>query len=120
VTAPPVAHHLDLPSVRLLPAAGSPTRRVGADRARRFGQPAGRAAPRAVRPALDETLAAEPGLDRELTLAARDLAARAYPAERVTGRQSARWIDHHARDQHHARWWRCTSSTCGFRTTAWR
>jgi hypothetical protein len=102
VTAPPVAHHLDLPSVRLLPAAGladaapwAPTALDDSDslpavlRRVLFDRP------------LDETLAAEPGLDRELTLAARDLAARAYPPERVTARQSARWIDHHARDQHH-------------------
>jgi hypothetical protein len=93
---------LDLPSVRLLPAAGladaapwAPTALDDSDslpavlRRVLFDRP------------LDETLAAEPGLDRELTVAARDLAARAYPAERVTGRQSARWIDHHARDQHH-------------------
>jgi hypothetical protein len=99
--APPAVHHLELPAVRLLPSA------TGSDRA-----PAAAtlddsdALPAVLRRVLfdrplDDTLAEEPGLERELVAAARDLAARAYPAGRVTARQSDRWIDHHARDQHH-------------------
>jgi hypothetical protein len=49
---------------------------------------------------LDETLARRPGLERQLRTAATELAARAYPEHRTTARQSDRWIDHEARDQH--------------------
>ena len=99
--APPAVHHLELPAVRLLPSA------TGSDRAPAAATLDDSDALSAVlrrvlfdRP-LDDTLAEEPGLERELVAAARDLAARAYPAGRVTARQSDRWIDHHARDQHH-------------------
>ena len=50
---------------------------------------------------LDDTLASEHGLESRLLDGVRAIAARAYPATRVTSRQSERWIDHEARDLHH-------------------
>ena len=86
--APRAEQHLELPRSALV--------RVDVDRPRLpallrdalFGGP------------LDETLARRPGLERELLDGARDLAARAYPSGRTTVRQSDRWIDHEARDEH--------------------
>lgn len=52
-------------------------------------------------PDLDRTLENEPGLEKSLIDDARSLAHRAYPAGRTTDRQSASWIDHHARDELH-------------------
>jgi len=99
--APPAVHQLELPAVRLPPSATA-SDRAPADATLDDSN----ALPAVLRRVLfdrplDDTLAEEPGLERELVAAARDLAARAYPAGRVTARQSDRWIDHHARDQHH-------------------
>lgn len=98
---PPGAHHLELPEVRRLPSAT----RGDAPPAAGAALDDSDALPTVLRRVLfdrplDETLADEPGLDRELVAAARDLAARAYPLDKATTRQSERWIDHHARDQH--------------------
>ncbi len=85
--APREGEHLELPALRLLPAAAptlsSTLRRV------LFGAP------------LDQTLTERPGLEDALVEEARALGERAYPADVVTHRQSARWIDHAARDEHH-------------------
>ncbi|MBA3559226.1 MAG: iron-containing redox enzyme family protein [Gemmatimonadaceae bacterium] len=50
---------------------------------------------------LDATIAAQPSLENELIAQATALSARAYPSHSTTERQSARWIDHSARDSHH-------------------
>lgn len=50
---------------------------------------------------LDDSLASDPGLERRLLDGVRAIAARAYPANRVTSRQAHKWIDHEARDLHH-------------------
>ncbi|MGI9078484.1 MAG: iron-containing redox enzyme family protein, partial [Gemmatimonadaceae bacterium] len=50
---------------------------------------------------LDTTLVGKPGLEHELIEQATSLAARAHPSHATTERQSARWIDHSARDLHH-------------------
>lgn len=51
---------------------------------------------------LDDVLAAEPpGTEDALVAACRRVADLAYPAGRVTGRQSERWLDHEARARHH-------------------
>ena len=50
---------------------------------------------------LDEVLADRPSLDAEVLDQARRLAARAYPADRVSDRATDRWVDHAARDDLH-------------------
>ncbi|GJG86988.1 hypothetical protein tb265_21690 [Gemmatimonadetes bacterium T265] len=50
---------------------------------------------------LDEVLAERPSLEGEVLDEARRLAARAYPAERVSDRSTDRWVDHAARDEFH-------------------
>jgi pyrroloquinoline quinone (PQQ) biosynthesis protein C len=50
---------------------------------------------------LDATLAVEPEVEHEILDRARRVAARAYPAERVSDRSTDRWVDHAARDQLH-------------------
>ncbi len=50
---------------------------------------------------LDETLADQPALEGEVLDQARRLAARAYPADRVSDRSTDRWVDHAARDELH-------------------
>ncbi|HXG70127.1 MAG TPA: iron-containing redox enzyme family protein [Gemmatimonadaceae bacterium] len=52
-------------------------------------------------PALDAALDGEPGLEERLVQMGRDLADRAYPADRTTTRHSAPWIDHAARTDLH-------------------
>lgn len=91
-TAPPWAHHLELPALRLL---GNPQ---PADAAPTFSESLATAL---FGPPLDETLADQPELETSLVQRARDLAERAYPADRVTGRASDRWINHEARSEHH-------------------
>ena len=84
--APREAEHLELPALRLLPSS---TPSLAATLRRLlFGGP------------LDDALAAHPGLEDALVADATSLAERAYPADAVTHRQSARWIDHGARDEH--------------------
>ena len=90
--APPSAHHIELPELRFLPS-GRP-----ADLARPLSEEIAEAL---FGPPLDETLAAHPELERALVRRAARLAARAYPADRVTSRASDRWIDHEARSEHH-------------------
>jgi hypothetical protein len=84
--APREVEHLELPALRLLPpsapALSATLRRL------LFGGP------------LDDALDAHPGLEDALVADATALAERAYPADVVTHRQSARWIDHAARDEH--------------------
>ena len=50
---------------------------------------------------LDEVLAERPSLDAEVLADARRLAARAYPADRVSDRATDAWVDHAARDELH-------------------
>jgi pyrroloquinoline quinone (PQQ) biosynthesis protein C len=50
---------------------------------------------------LDATLAEQPEVEHEILDRARRVAARAYPAERVSDRSTDRWVDHAARDQLH-------------------
>ena len=50
---------------------------------------------------IDATLADRPELEDEILGRARRLAARAYPAERVSDRSTDRWVDHAARDELH-------------------
>ena len=50
---------------------------------------------------LDAALAEDPALEQDTIKQAVSLAARAYPSYATTERQSARWIDHSARDLHH-------------------
>ena len=50
---------------------------------------------------LDEVLAARPSLESEVLNEARELAARAYPADRVSDRSTDAWVDHAARDELH-------------------
>ncbi|MBC7789111.1 MAG: iron-containing redox enzyme family protein [Anaerolineae bacterium] len=86
--ARPIARFIELPDLRLLHPAGKadfPARLRGILSAG----------------SLDATLAEEPGLEQEVIEQAMSLAARAYPAHATTERQSARWIDHSARDMHH-------------------
>ena len=93
---PNASSHIELPAVRLLAAATDGRRAEDedeslAERLRRL---------LAAGP-LDEVLAAEPAdTAEEIVAAARRLAERAYPAGRTTARQSARDIDHAARDAH--------------------
>lgn len=48
-------------------------------------------------PDLDAFLGRSPGLEQRLVARARDVACRAYPSGKTTGRQSDSWIDHPAR-----------------------
>jgi pyrroloquinoline quinone (PQQ) biosynthesis protein C len=50
---------------------------------------------------IDATLAERPEVEHELLDRARRLAARAYPADRVSDRSTDRWVDHAARDELH-------------------
>ena len=50
---------------------------------------------------LDEVLADQPALQHQLLDRARRLAARAYPADRVSDRSTDRWVDHASRDELH-------------------
>ncbi len=52
-------------------------------------------------PDLDALLESEVGLEETLITEARNVARRAYPADRTTDRQSASWIDNSARDELH-------------------
>jgi hypothetical protein len=52
-------------------------------------------------PDLDARLDADVGLEERLVHRARDLGAAAYPADRVTDRRTAPWIDHIARSDFH-------------------
>lgn len=52
-------------------------------------------------PSLDQLLERQPEVAGRLEQIAHDVALRAYPPHRTTDRQSARWIDHAARNQHH-------------------
>ena len=83
------AHHLDLPRSALVVVDAGRPRLAALLRSALFDGP------------LDDTLARQPGLERALLTSARELAARAYPEGRTTVRQSDRWIDHEARDDHH-------------------
>ena len=90
--APPSAHHIELPALRLLsaPALADVARPLSEEIADvLFGPP------------LDEVLAERPELEETLVRRARRLAERAYPADRTSTRASAKWIDHEARSEHH-------------------
>jgi hypothetical protein len=50
---------------------------------------------------LDATLAERPEVEHEVLDRARRVAARAYPADRVSDRSTDRWVDHAARDELH-------------------
>jgi hypothetical protein len=50
---------------------------------------------------LDATLAERPEVEQEILDRARRVAARAYPADRVSDRSTDRWVDHAARDELH-------------------
>jgi hypothetical protein len=52
-------------------------------------------------PSLDALLADDPETEERLVEDARRLAARAYPADRVTDRSTDAWVDHGARDELH-------------------
>ena len=86
--APRAEQHLELPRSALVVVDAHCPRLPALLRTALFGGP------------LDATLAARPGLERQLLDGARDLAERAYPVARTTARQSDRWIDHEARDEH--------------------
>jgi hypothetical protein len=86
--APAAEQHLELPGSALVLVHDDEPRLPALLRSALFGGP------------LDAALAARPGLARQLVAGAHALAARAYPAAHTTARQSDRWIDHEARDEH--------------------
>jgi hypothetical protein len=93
--------HVELPVVRPVALLAAPAAAQGRD-----GLPTW--PPRSRRPSrpplsgpLDHTLALDPGLGEEVLNRARRLAARAYPADRVSDRSTDRWVDHAARDELH-------------------
>ena len=86
--APAADQHLELPGAALVRVSDSHAPLPALLRAALVGPP------------LDEAVARQPGLERRLLTEARALAARAYPEGRTTARQSDRWIDHEARDEH--------------------
>ena len=86
--APPAGQHLELPRSAVVVVDARARRLPALLRAALFNGP------------LDAALAAQPDLERQLVAGARELAERAYPEGRTTARQSDRWIDHEARDEH--------------------
>ncbi|HET7456163.1 MAG TPA: iron-containing redox enzyme family protein [Gemmatimonadaceae bacterium] len=96
--APPPhsAQHLELPAIRLLTRGDA-----AADDDDDAALPERLRTLLAAGP-LDDVLADEPpDTEDVLVESCRRVAARAYPADRVTGRQVERWIDHAARTTHH-------------------
>ncbi|HZF66940.1 MAG TPA: iron-containing redox enzyme family protein [Gemmatirosa sp.] len=95
-SAPPGEQaHLELPALpaRRLLAPGRP-----ADIAPPFSM---QVAELLASPSLDALLADDPETEERLVEDARRLAARAYPADRVTDRSTDAWVDHGARDELH-------------------
>lgn len=102
---PSAAAHLELPVVGGLLGAGTP-RAARTDRATAPMADAGPAFSADVAallfgPPLDEVLADAPTLEEAIVARARGLAARAYPADRVTDRAVDAGIDHAARTELH-------------------
>lgn len=90
--APREHAHLELPVIRLLPPASR------ADAARPLSVVV---AELLQDEALDERLADDPSREDLLVARARELAQRAYPADRITDRGTDAWVDHAARHELH-------------------